>query len=72
LIFFSQQNESIIEEIVRKAMNTERTFKLRAKAEQYNDERKIRFTCVNISEIDWPAYGRRLLEEITQIEPVQS
>lgn len=33
---FFQQSESLVEEIVRKAMNQERIFKLRAKAEQYN------------------------------------
>ena len=31
-----KQSESIIEDIIRKAMNHERIFKLRAKAEQYN------------------------------------
>ncbi|CAF1214168.1 unnamed protein product [Adineta steineri] len=66
------QSESIIEEIVRKAMNHERIFKLRAKAEQYNDERKIKFTCVGISDIDWSSHGRRLLDEIKQMEPVQN
>ncbi len=33
---YFQQNESIIEDIVRKAINRERIFKLRVKAEQYN------------------------------------
>jgi len=65
------QNESIIEDIIRKAMNRERIFKLRAKAEQYNDERKIKFTCMNVSEVDWPSHGRRLIDEIGQMEPLQ-
>jgi len=64
------QNESIIEDVIRKAMNRERLFKLRAKAEQYNDERKIRFTCVSVADIDWSSHGRRLLDEIKQMEPV--
>ncbi|CAF2246060.1 unnamed protein product [Rotaria magnacalcarata] len=66
------QAESIVDEIISKAINHELIFKLRAKAEQYNDERKIRFTCVSITEIDWPAHGRRLLNEINQMEPVQN
>jgi len=65
------QNDSIIEDIVRKAMNRERIFKLRAKAEQFNDERKIRFTCMSISDVDWSSHGRRLIEEIKQLQPVQ-
>ncbi|UJR37326.1 hypothetical protein I4U23_030034 [Adineta vaga] len=59
-------------DIVRKAMNHERIFKLRAKADQYNDERRIRFTCVSISDMDWPSHGRRLIDEIKQMEPVQN
>ncbi|CAM4870960.1 unnamed protein product [Rotaria socialis] len=66
------QSESIVDEIISKAMNRELIFKLRAKAEQYNDERKIRFTCVSITEMDWPSHGRRLLNEINQMEPVQN
>ncbi|CAF0927115.1 unnamed protein product [Adineta ricciae] len=66
------QSESIIEDIVRKAMNHERIFKLRAKAEQYNDERRIRFTCMSVSDIDWPSHGRRLIDEIKQMEPTQN
>ncbi|CAF1157972.1 unnamed protein product [Rotaria sordida] len=64
------QNESIIEDIIRKAMNHERIFKLRAKAEQHNNERKIRFTCVGVSDVDWPSHGRRLIEEINRMEPM--
>jgi len=65
------QSESIIDDIVRKAMNHERIFKLRCKAEQYNDERKIKFTCVSVNEIDWPSQARRLIDEIGQMEPPQ-
>ncbi|CAF4765905.1 unnamed protein product [Rotaria sp. Silwood1] len=66
------QNESIMDDIIRKAMNRELIFKLRAKAEQYNDERKIRFTCVSINNMDWPSHGRRLINEINQMEPIQN
>lgn len=35
MIFF-KQNENIIDDMIKKAMNRERIFKLRAKADQYN------------------------------------
>ncbi|CAF3376875.1 unnamed protein product [Rotaria sp. Silwood2] len=65
------QNENIIDDIFQKVMNRERNFKLRAKADQYNDERRIRFTCMRISDIDWISHGRRLIDEINQMEPMQ-
>jgi hypothetical protein len=36
MILFFKQNESIIEDIIRKATHREQIFKLRAKADQYN------------------------------------
>lgn len=66
------QNENIIEDIVRKAMNREYIFKLRVKADQYNDERRLRFTVMSLEPIDWSVLGRRLIDEIKQIEPVQN
>lgn len=38
--------------------------------ENFQDERKIRFTCVSVADIDWSSHGRRLLDEIKQMEPV--
>ncbi|UJR08912.1 hypothetical protein I4U23_013166 [Adineta vaga] len=66
------QNESIIDDVVGKAMNCERIFKLRAKVDQFNDERKVRFTCVSVSDIDWASTSRRLIEEIKQMESIQN
>ncbi|CAF1562798.1 unnamed protein product [Rotaria magnacalcarata] len=65
------QNENIIDDIFRKATNRERIFKLRAKADHFNDERRIRFTSMRISDVDWSSHGRRLMEEIKHIEPTQ-
>ncbi|CAF1322117.1 unnamed protein product [Adineta steineri] len=64
------QNESIIEDLIKNAMNRERIFRLRVKVDHFNDERKIRFTCVNVSDIDWSSHGQRIIEEIKQMELV--
>ncbi|CAF3669774.1 unnamed protein product [Rotaria sp. Silwood1] len=65
------QNENTIDDILQKVMNRERVFKLRAKADQYNDERRIRFTCMRVSDVDWSSHGRRLIEEINQMETIR-
>ncbi|CAF1246914.1 unnamed protein product [Rotaria sordida] len=65
------QNENIIDDIFQKTMNRERIFKLRIKSDQYNDEQRMRLTCMRVSDIDWSSHGRRLIEEINQIESIQ-
>ncbi|CAF0967358.1 unnamed protein product [Adineta ricciae] len=64
------QNESIIDNVVNKAMKHERIFKLRAKVDQFNEERKVRFTCTHVSDVDWAFNARRLIDEIKQMEPM--
>ncbi|CAF1163449.1 unnamed protein product [Adineta ricciae] len=64
------QNESIIDDVVNKAMKHERVFKLRAKVDQFNEERKVRFTCIHVSDVDWAPNARRLIDEIKQMEPM--
>lgn len=63
----SNQNDDMLDSILRQATNRERLFRLRIKLEQYNDERKPRYICMSISEIDWIFYGKHLLTEISSL-----
>ncbi|KAL7668568.1 hypothetical protein ACOME3_009265 [Neoechinorhynchus agilis] len=45
---------------------TEFIFRIRAKMERYNDENRLRLTCVGVNPLKHAEYGRRLLEAINK------
>jgi replication factor A1 len=57
-------NNLAYDEIFANAAYKEFNFKLRAKMENYNDERRVKVSAVNVEPIDYAANGRRLLQRI--------
>lgn len=57
-------NSPKFDECFSNAIFKEFTFKMRAKMETYNDERRVKVTVVNAEEIDYVAASKRLLQKI--------
>ncbi|CAF0993450.1 unnamed protein product [Didymodactylos carnosus] len=63
----SNNDEEAINAVVTKAQNNEKMFKLRIKIDNYNDEQRLRVTCVNISDVEYVNNVKQLLVDINQL-----
>lgn len=41
-------------------------FRLRGKADSYNDEQRVKHTVMNVSKMNWAEYNKRLIREIEE------
>jgi len=58
------QNDPKYDEIFSECVFKEYNFKLRAKMETYNDERRVKVTVASCDPIEYVSSGRRLLQTL--------
>ncbi|KAJ3099448.1 Replication factor A protein 1 [Phlyctochytrium planicorne] len=59
-----EENESKFKEVVKAAIWNQVTVKVRAKAENYNNEQKVRLTVMSINPIDWSGGSEQMINAI--------
>ncbi|RNA32148.1 replication A 70 kDa DNA-binding subunit [Brachionus plicatilis] len=64
-------NDPKFDEVFSECAFKEFNFKLRAKMETYNDERRVKVSAVTVEPIDYVQSGRRILEKIKQFAKEQ-
>lgn len=62
-----ETDEAGFDQVFQNATFKPYIFKLRAKMETYNDEKRLKTVCMNATPVDWVEDGRRLVDEINKM-----
>lgn len=67
-----KRDEEAYNNILNKALFKTFTFKLRAKTETYNDETRVKYSCVKVDNVKYAEYLRHLEEELKKLKMLPS